>query len=338
MKTLRKILKLIGKITFLFLFLVGLYQFAMWTQYHLVRIKVEKIESNREYDKDLLFYENGGEPLYLINPDYKTTLFFMEGFRAQGTAGMYIDWFKELHRDYKINIIVPVYGLQSSPFIMRDREWHYQEDLRTTIQIYDAYTAMLPKEHRIIGATMSFGAMPLMMIAAKANRPPDYFVLLSPLNTGLDYKVADELTYWFSKQTSWLQYLISHSFPTKSDKRISSWDIVNEENNKKLAEKYDTCPEDNSKKAFSLEQAALYMEEKLIPQVNGKKITIVWGDSDLYFSQSGFQSLAEKLNNAGNDIEIMILENSGHMVLLDNGEAKLKKRILEILLEENNID
>jgi hypothetical protein len=37
------------------------------------------------------------------------------------------------------------------------------------------------------------------------------------------------------------------------------------------------------------------VEKELIQQVKGKDITVVWGDSDLLFSQDGFKVFTEKL-------------------------------------------
>lgn len=50
---------------------------------------------------------------------------------AQMPAGTYKDWFEDIHQTYRVNIIVPVYGLQSSAFAMRNREWFFQKDIRT---------------------------------------------------------------------------------------------------------------------------------------------------------------------------------------------------------------
>jgi hypothetical protein len=55
---------------------------------------------------------------------------------------------------------------------------------------------------------------------------------------------------------------------------------------------------------------------------------LIWGDSDLFFSQSGFINLANKLEESGNRVTTLALKDTGHMVLLVNGEEQTKKIIL----------
>lgn len=76
----------------LVLALIGLYQVFMYWQYGSVEKKVEAIEAQRDYDPDFKYFLDGGEPLFLVKPENKTTLFFMEGFRTQAPAGMYREW------------------------------------------------------------------------------------------------------------------------------------------------------------------------------------------------------------------------------------------------------
>jgi len=246
-------------------------------------------------------------------------------------AGMYVDWLQELHRTAKTNIIVPVYGLQSSPFAMRNRQWFFQEDMRTVLQIYDAYTALLPADHRIVTVSMSFGTLPHLAIAAHAQRPPDALVLLSPLNTGMEYKVARKLVYWLSKQTAWLQHVILFSTITPPPNRATVWDIVNRQANLRIAAQVPINPEDNVRLGHQVELAAAWMERDLVPQVKGRDITLVWGDSDLFFSQAGFGALAAQLRTSGNHVDTVTVRDSGHMVLLDNGGALVKSLIAQRL-------
>ncbi len=324
-------LKNILKLVILFFCFIGLYQAYVGCQYQMTMSKSEKAESTRQYDEDLLYYKGGGEPVFMVNKTYKATLIFMEGFRAQAPAGMYADWLKELHEKYKINIIVPVYGLQSWPFKQRNRDWYYQEDMRAVLQIYDAYCSNLPEDHRVVTASMSFGTMPHFAIAAFAKRPPDKMILMSPLNKGLEFKAAGQVVYWLSKQTSWLQYVVLFTAPATPPGRASVWDIVNNEKNLFESGRNVLNPEDSSRYGYLVEKAAGYLEDSLTPKVKGRDILIVWGDSDLFFSQTGFQNLADKLTTSGNTIETMPIKESGHMVLMDNGETLLKERIISIL-------
>ena len=67
-----------------------------------------------------------------------------------------------------------------------------------------------------------------------------------------------------------------------------------------------------------------------MPQVTSNDITVVWGDSDLYFAQSGFYGFSDKLEDK-NYVKKIVLEESGHMVLLDQGASDLQFYILEII-------
>lgn len=334
-KKIKKILKITSIMLLSCFALVGMYSSCMSFQYQQTKSYAENMEADREYDDIMLYNEKGGEPIVWVNPEYKSTLFFMEGFRALSPGGMYEEWLKELYNKHNINIIVPVYGLQSWPFKQRNRggDWHYQEDIRTTTQIYDAYTSLLPQGHRVIVVSMSFGTLNNLAICSEGQRKPDASILLSPLNSELDFKAAGDLVHWFSKQTSWLRYVMPFSKASTPPNRVSPWDIVNEEKNKEVNDKFYINPEDSSEYGYQNEQIAKWIESELVPRVQNMDITVIWGDSDLFFNQNGFKHLAEKLDDAGNTVETKVIENSGHMVLMDNGEDVVKSIILDKLIQ-----
>lgn len=322
-------LLVIGKAICVLFMIIGIYTLIIKLQYFLTKNKVEKVENNWQFDDIMKYNKNGGEPLILVNPEYKSTMFFMEGFRTQNPAGMYIDWLKKLHEKHKVNIIVPVYGLQSSPFKLRNRSsnWHFEEDIRTCVQIYDAYTSLLPKEHKVITVSQSFGTLPNLVIASKGIRKPDKMFLLSPLNTGMEFRASGKLVYWLSKQSAWLQHIVKFSYASPASGRKSIWDIVNEEKNINTDKLNNANLEDSAAYGYQVEKVAKWIETVLIPKISNMNITLVWGEEDLYFSQQGFINLAKLLKDNGNIIDELSLKNSGHMVLLDNGEDILKKLI-----------
>jgi pimeloyl-ACP methyl ester carboxylesterase len=329
--TVRKIASMALKAAILAFALVGAHRLLLDWQWNSKRESVMKIEAEREYDPDLLYHKNGGEPLFLVRGENATTLFFMEGFRTQSPAGMYLDWFRELHETMGVNVVVPVYGLQSAPFDYRNRDWKYQEDMRLATQVYDAYCAALPEGHRVTVCAQSFGALPALAIAAFARRRPDALVLLSPHNSGLDFKASGPIVHWLSKQTEWLQHVLLFSDATAAPGRASAWDIVNEERNLAVAKRGDVNPEDSSRYGRLNEIVAEYAERSLIPKLSGYRIDVVCGDSDLYFSQEGFERFAGLLHAAGNEVTMTRLIESGHMVLLDNGANRVRAIILAAL-------
>lgn len=327
----KKILKVLVLIIVLFFFCIGFYQSCMWVQAENTRAAVIKIESKRNYEPDLQYYPVYGGPLFLVKPGNRSTLFFMEGFRTQAPAGMYFEYFRELHEKQGVNVIVPVYGLQSSPFDLRNRDWYVQEDLRTVLQIYDAYTSLLPPDHRIVTASMSFGAIPHAAILAKSSRKPAHSFFMSPLNSGLDYRVSGPLIHWLSKQMGLIRHIMPYSMAAPSPVRASVWDIKDREANLKTASAIEANPEESAYYGYMNEVLASWLEKRLLPQVKGRGITVVWGDDDLYFSKQGFTNFAAVLRSAGNTVDIQALTDSGHMLLLDNSRDTMKQMILRRL-------
>lgn len=319
------------KVLVIVLACIGAYRVFVNVQFSSTRKTVEAIEAKRVYDPDLLYYKQGGEPLVLVKPENDVSLFFMEGFRTQSPAGMYESYFKELHEQFGVNIIVPIYGIQSSPFSYRNRDWQFQEDMRLVVQVYNAYTALLPKGHRVVTCSQSFGTLPHAAIGAFAQRKPDAMIFLSPHNTGLDFRASGPFVHWLSKQTSWLQYVVLFSMAAPAPGRASVWDIVNNEKNLQMAARNDTNPEDSSRYGYINEKVAQYIETRLLPKLGGMDCTVICGDSDLYFSQAGFDHFAEVLRNAGAKVSFTRIQNSGHMVLLDNGENEVKAIVATVL-------
>ncbi|MFP4365318.1 MAG: hypothetical protein ACLFR1_15760 [Spirochaetia bacterium] len=310
---------------------LGIYSLFMDYQYNSMRAYSEGVEQEREYHEHLLYREDVGEPLLLVNPEYERTLFFMEGFRAQAPAGMYEEQLRRLHNEFQVNVVVPVYGLQSWPFEQRNAQWHFQEDMRQVLQIYNAYTANLSEGHRIVTASMSFGTLVNLTIAAFGDTKPDEIILYSPLNTGMDYQAAGPVVRWLSKQTSWLRYIIAFTKPGAAPSRESVWDIVNPNINRLYNAMDLVNPEDNATQAYLSELTAEYLETGLAPLVSDCQVSVVWGDDDLFFTQEGFENLATILEQSGNSVETRALDDSGHMVLLDNSAEAAWSQILSAL-------
>lgn len=183
--------------------------------------KIKAIESSRTYDKDMGWNLPHGKPIFMVNPSYTITLFFFEGFRGQIGSGQYREWFEELFTKYHINIIAPIIGIQGYQFELRNRQWHYIEDMRTALQIYEAYTALLPPNHKIYIASMSFGALANATIAAKANRKPNGIIFISPLNKGLDYRSQNPIVAWLSTQVEWLRFILPYQIRRKNKARAT---------------------------------------------------------------------------------------------------------------------
>lgn len=295
--------------------------------------KIKAIEASRTYDKDMAWNLPNGEPIFMVNPANSTTLFFFEGFRGQIGAGQYRDWFEELYTKHHINIIAPIIGIQGYPFELRNRQWHYIEDMRTALQIYEAYTASLPVNHKIFVASMSFGALANATIAAKASKKPSGIIFISPLNKGLDYRSQNPIVAWLSTQVEWLRFILPYQMRGKNKARATLWDIVNDDMNRAVFSKYGegmVNPEENLAQAAMVARARNFLQDTLLPQITGIPYLVLAGDSDLYFTQEGFAEFASILSKKNNG-KLLVLKATGHMVLLDNGAKEAKAAILTMI-------
>lgn len=314
--------------------LVGVYNVFIWGQYEIVKRKVVNLEADINYDKELLYNMDGGEPVFLINPEYRTTLFFMDDFRRHNPAGMYEEWFKNLHHVHKINIVSPIYGLQSAPFEFRNRKWNYIEDMRSILQIYDAYAAMLPKDHKIVTVSQSSGSIANMIIAAKGKKRPSSLIFLSPLNNGGKSEKTESKTQALINNVSRLKEIILFSKASPAENRESVWDIVNKEKSINMSKNNYTISENNSKFKVAMEEAAKWMEESLMPSIKHERITVIWGENDVLFESSDYKEFANIIKKHGNLVKTVPLKKSGGMVLFDNEEERVKKEILNILTQK----
>lgn len=323
-KRIKKVLKITITIIVLFFAVIGLHKLFYNYKWNSVQTEVEKRDKvQKTYDEDFLFQKPDGEPLILTNPSYKQTVFIIGGFRA----AHFLDYFKKLHNEEKVNVIAPISGLTSWPFSYRNREWFYQEDMRNFYQFYNIYTSKLPKDHRITVLSMSFGALSNTAIGARAERKPDVQIYLSPLNTQLDYRAASPFMAWLSSKIGILQHFVPFVIRSKNPKRAGMWDVVNDEKNKAAWNRYGTRVvnwEENLHQAVRVREAAKYMEKTLIPKMKGQNVIIMHGDDDLFFSQKGFQDLASGFEKSGNKVKLIPLEKTGHMILNDNGGDKAK--------------
>ena len=310
--------------------LYGLWKATLGLQKAVVRRRVAGVEARRAYHPVLKYHRNGGEPLFIVDPKNKATLFFMEGFRTQSPAGMYRERLDDLSAQ-GVNVVVPVYGLQSSPFDLRNREWRLEEDLRLATQVYDAYAVGLAPGHRLVVCSQSFGAIPALAIAAFAARRPDALVFLSPHNDGLDFRASGPMVRWLAGQSSWLRHVVRFSWATPAPGRASVWDIVDRERNLAMAARGDANPEDCAEYGYRNELAARLARDVLLPAVHDYEIRVVCGGQDLYFSREGFDRFAERLRASGNRVGFERLEGSGHMVLLDADADKAWAEVYQAL-------
>ena len=330
----KKLIRTFLTLLILFLSLLGLLRVIQFWQYHSTEKYSMTLEKKVKFDDDFLFREPYGKPVFWVNPSYTKTLFFFEGFRNPvNVEGWYGSWLRYIHHHLKVNIISPVYGLQGWPYRERNREWFFRQDMREALQIYDAYTCLLPDSHRVVVASMSLGTLPNLVICAKARRKPDACVLLSPLNSRIDFRLSGKLVAWIGKQVmerDWLSDIIMFTRSSVSKNRVNEYDIVNADSAVLYKNKGYTNLEGNVKQAYTTHLAAIYLEEKLIPQLKGMHIQMFWGDDDLYFSQTGFKNLYNLLA-IHNKVKMTVQHKAGHAVLIDNGADKIWKRIEAIL-------
>lgn len=331
---LKRLIKTIWILIIVFLSGLGLLKVVQFWQYRSTEKYSMTLEKKVKFEEDFLYRETYGKPVIWVNPAYNKTLFFFEGFRNPvNVEGWYGSWLRYIHNKLKVNIISPVYGLQGWPYKERNRQWFFREDMREALQIYDAYTSLLPDSHRVVIASMSLGTLPNLVICAKARHKPYAAVLISPLNSQIDFRLSGKLIAWFGRQVmkrEWLSDLIMFTRSDVSSRRVNEYDIVNKDSAVFYKNKGYTNLEGNVKQAYTTHLAAIYLEEKLIPQLKGMKVQMFWGDDDLYFAQEGFMNLYKMLAK-NNNVKMTIQPKAGHSVLIDNGADKIWKRIENII-------
>ena len=137
------------KIIIVFFACIGLYRCYLFFMHSHARTRAEAIEAKWQWDPVLKYNLDGGEPLFLVNLKNRVSMIFLEGFRTQNPAGMYREYFEGLHKKSGVNIFVPVYGIQSSPFHLRYRDWHKEEDMRTVLMAYEDYLRLAKRDRRV---------------------------------------------------------------------------------------------------------------------------------------------------------------------------------------------
>jgi len=328
-QTAKKIFKVLIILVLAYFAFYGAYKKYYNSRINSVKNYVEaRDKTEKVYDDDFLFQKPDGEPMILVKPENNSTVFFVGGFRA----AHFYNYFLKLHNDEGVNVIAPVAGLTSWPFEMRNREWFFQEDMRAFYQYYNLYTANLPKDHRVVVVSMSFGALSNTVLGARAERKPDVQIFLSPLNTRLNYRAASPLMAWLSGKITYVKYLIPMIVRTSNPSRAGMWDIVNDEMNIAAWNEYGTRVvnwEENLQQAVKVREAAAFMENTLVKKVSGQKVIIIYGDDDLFFDKNGFTGLGKLYSDAGNSVRIIELKKTGHMILNDNGGATAKKLIAD---------
>ncbi len=309
-----------------------------------VRKYVEKIESDVAYD-DLQFCKDG-RPLFLSNPDYDTTLLFVDGFRIRPSVGMNHEWLTSIHHNLKVNILAPVVGLQSMPFWLRNKEWSYLEELRQTIQIYDSYLSARGPGHRMVLSSFSYGSVAALTIAAKRN--PSQVLLLSPIpaELALPEQQIDRLPGWirgaarsvlraglrseglvYGRRWGWIQYLLPHYL--RPGGASGGWDIADRECRQKFNSEIHNGQELRLRDLLEIYDAMRFIRTRLLGDLRGKKITLFSGLRDSIMTRETAALFAEQLAEAGCDIEHLIYEKSAHNLLLDSEADRVKQDFAE---------
>jgi len=310
---------------------VGAYSLYHLWAYNSVREKVAVLDKGHKvYDQDFKYQVPEGVPIVRTAPERKTTVFLIGGFRA----AHFLEYFNELYEKEGVNVVAPIVGLSSWPFEMRNREWFYEEDMRTIVQMYDMYTANLPASHRVVVVSFSFGALGNTTIGVRAKRAPDAMIYLSPLNTHLEYRAASPVMAWLAGKMEYVRHVIPMIVRTQNKSRAGLWDVVNDQKNLAAWNAYGLRVvnwEENLTQALEVRKGARFNEESMIPRLKGRNVIILNGDDDLFFSQKGFGLLADGFRKAGNNVSHRVLPKTGHMVLNDNGADEAKRIISDVL-------
>jgi pimeloyl-ACP methyl ester carboxylesterase len=291
-----------------------------------VRSHVQRDETAIAYDPLLGFREKLGEPVVLVDRSFERTLFFFEGFRTQMASNFHRPWFDALHAQHRVNVIAPVLGLQSAPFALRNLEWDPRQDLRTALQVYDAHTALLPKDHRVVVASACFGVLPALAIAAR--RRPHGLVLFTPVTT--DFGPSATMPRWIRAllASPLTPQIVPYYFRRKG---LGGWDIVDPARRAQAIRDFPTNKDWNLFQYFVMRKALDWMEREIAPAIADQDVFVATGAKDAFLPPDKVAEFAERLRRNGNRVDFRTMPDAGHMVLLDRGAEELQARVLRTL-------
>lgn len=305
---------------------------------------INRLEQDVEYD-DMQFCKDG-EPLFLVDPSYTSTIFFVDGFRIRPAVGMNREWLTAMHHDLKVNIVAPIIGLQSMPYWLRSKEWSYIEEVRQAIQIYDAYVAAREAEHKMVPVAFSYGSVAVMTIAAKRN--PAEVVLISPLpaQLALPEQQIDRLPTWIrelartvlgaalsedgyfrGRRWGWIQYILP--IYIRPGKASGGWDVADRACRAEVNARIHNGQELRLRDLLELDDAMRFMRFDLLPDIAGSNITLLSGRKDSIMTHETTDLFASQLRELGSNVEHLIYERSAHNLLLDCEAEQVMRDVAE---------
>ncbi|HWO93981.1 MAG TPA: alpha/beta fold hydrolase [Dehalococcoidia bacterium] len=308
-----------------------------------VRRRALRLEEGVPYDAHTGFCLDRGEPLYLVRHEHDATLFFFNGFRLRSAPGMYAEWLQSMHERLGLNVIAPALGVQSAPYDVRSRGWCFLQDIRTAIQVYDAYAAQAGPGHRLILFSHSYGSIVTLTLAAK--RSPSHAILLSPvphrmgtpmvvrrmqgpvgplLSRAMD-RTLDEEGGLAPGRLSWLPHVLPLYVRRGSS---GGWDVADQELRRRANAEIGNVPEVGTADLLELLRAILFARERVLPHLSNRTFTLIYEGRDLVYPPELQHELAERLRSNGNVVDEHHLPDSAHDILLDR-DAALAKDIIE---------
>lgn len=310
-----------------FLSLIGLYATYRWANIRFARRRGLAHEKTMRFHPRLLYYQPGGEPLFLVDRSHEQSVFFLEGYRVQNPVGLNEEWLQGLYRDHCTNVIAPIIGKQSYPYDQRNADWVFQDDFRTALQIYDAYTNAMPHGHRIAVVGASLGAVAALTLATE--RRPHVTVLVSP--PSLHLVLPENLIRSAEVAGRMLldhMHLVSAFLPY-STKR---WH-VGPSSDPPTPRDHLTVPhvEWNMKQLAQLTDAIRWMSQ-LVDHIKGGLFVIVRGERDRTIVSRSMTTFVERLRSNGNRVETLTVPSRGHRLwITDDGREVIQRAILESL-------
>jgi pimeloyl-ACP methyl ester carboxylesterase len=288
-----------------------------------------KPERDYSFDADFLWFEGGGEPLFLSRPSSDTTLIFIEGFRVMNPVGMHEEWLREFSDHHNINVAAPIIGLQSLPYDQRNREWFFQQDLRSAVQLYDAIHASVPEGHKIVVVGASGGALAAIAIAARREPALTILVAPPPPDPAFPRNVKPSVATagrWFYRHMDLAATLFPFTvvrlfrtrpgqIPKKAGKGADNIVRGVETNVGQLAEM----------------QRALRWSGATLQRLKSRNIMLLWGSEDETVEPEALRVLAQSLTAANNTIQAVEVPGVGHRVLLGDDGAPARRSILDAL-------
>ena len=319
----KKILKATYTIIFITISLAVIYTIGFRSVFYFL----DRRALSNSVQTDLSEY---GKGLSWVEKEYTDTLFFIPSSREIASEKLYGDWLQKIHRDQKVNIIIPPFDMEGSkPYLWGENE---SVNRRTDmiVYLYKLYSDQMGENHKITIVTTGDGSLIAFEIAKKYSTM-DKLILISPVHSSFSRQAGS----LFHKMEGLpiIPYIIPWLVDSYGENRIGPYDILNDNLNEQFTKSYGMYYPRYMN--FRYKRDVIVQTDSVMNEINTVKenrFFIIYGDDDLSYGLEGFERMGDQLTESGSEVSIMRVPQSGRMILFDNGRDRIID-LISILLQ-----